>query len=662
MSDAILGLAPTEEPGIAAPAAGRSKSGRRWPQRLRCPPGQPWWVRPTLLVLLTLAALTYTWGIENFALEPFYGAAARSMSISWHNFIFGAFDPFGTISVDKLPGALWLQALSLRLFGFHLWAIALPQAIEGVLSVWVLYRALRRIAGPITGLVGAALLVAAPATALLNRGNISDSLLILLSTLALDSVLAAIVSERPRRLLLAGLWLGLAFQTKMVQAWLLFPGLLVAYLLAARGTLGARWRAVIAAGVVMVVVSLSWMTAVSLVPNHDRPYVDGTTNNSLFTQVFVYNGTTRLGIKAGSSNVARVVEPYGRSLSGHTLNGATSRIPAGWGRLFQGPFGRDVGWLLPLSLGCLVLLLVQTRGRPRGDPIRAATLLWGTELVVLVTFFSSGKYLNSYYTAALSPMIAVLVALGMRERWLTKSNSWAWRAGGGLAMAGTVALACALVPESAGLRPVLVGVVLILGVIAALALLLQRGDPGRSRRRGLVIAAVVLAVGFVPAATVADVTVAALGPFATPYQSPATNYQTQGIPEQFQALNTPFERLVDIFPEDDLVGVFYTSGLAAGDIMMTGHEFLPIGGFSGGAPEPTLGRIEQLARRGISLALVPLNASSDPRVGWIIHHCSKIYRAQHEGGATFQNYRCVPESHRAKGSLPVANSSVASSQ
>jgi 4-amino-4-deoxy-L-arabinose transferase-like glycosyltransferase len=181
-------------------------------------------VRPILLGLLTLAALTYSWGIDNFALEPFYGAAARSMSISWNNFAFGAVDPFGTITVDKLPGALWIQALSLRIFGFHLWAIALPQAIEGVLSVWVLYRALRRVSGPVTGLIGAALLVAAPATALLNRGNISDSLLILLSTLALDAVVAAIVDERPRRLLLAGLWLGLAFQTKMVQAWLLFRG------------------------------------------------------------------------------------------------------------------------------------------------------------------------------------------------------------------------------------------------------------------------------------------------------------------------------------------------------------------------------------------------------------------------------------------------------
>ncbi|HEY2215427.1 MAG TPA: hypothetical protein VGH31_10250, partial [Acidimicrobiales bacterium] len=201
--------------------------------------------------------------------------------------------------------------------------------------------------------------------------------------------------------------------------------------------------------------------------------------------------------------------------------------------------------------------------------------------------------------------------------------------------------------SSAGLHSILMGVALALGVVAGIAVLLWRGDPARSRRRGLIIGTVVLAIGFVPAASVADVTVAALGPFATPYQSPATNYQTQGIAEQFQARHTPFERLVDSFPQHQLVGLFYTSSTVAGDIMMTGHELLPIGGFSGGAPEPTVSRIEELARQGIPLVLVPLNASADPRVAWIIHHCSKIYAPIHQGGGLiFQNYRCASDETR----------------
>ncbi|HEY2263678.1 MAG TPA: glycosyltransferase family 39 protein [Streptosporangiaceae bacterium] len=121
------------------------------------------------------------------SVEPFYGAAARSMSESWHDFIFGAFDPPGTVTVDKLPGALWLQALSLRVFGFHIWVLVLPQVTEGVLTILVLYRAVGRLAGPAAGLTAAAMLAVTPVTVLLSRGNVSDSLLILLLVLAADA-------------------------------------------------------------------------------------------------------------------------------------------------------------------------------------------------------------------------------------------------------------------------------------------------------------------------------------------------------------------------------------------------------------------------------------------------------------------------------------------
>ena len=152
------------------------------------------------------------------SVESFYGAAARSMSESWHDFIFGAFDPAGTVTVDKLPGALWAQALSLRIFGFHIWALVLPQVVEGVLTVLVLYRAVRRLAGPAAGLTAAAVLAVTPITVLLSRGNVSDSLLILLLVLAADATSAALLTGSLRELLLAGVWVGLAFQAKMIQA------------------------------------------------------------------------------------------------------------------------------------------------------------------------------------------------------------------------------------------------------------------------------------------------------------------------------------------------------------------------------------------------------------------------------------------------------------
>ena len=129
-----MAVIPQTAPG---PAAGAPR-WRRFLTPWRSPADQPAWARPALLAIAAAAAVAYGWGMADASVESFYGAAARSMSESWHDFIFGAFDPAGTVTVDKLPGALWLQALSLRIFGFHIWALVLPQVVEGVLTVLVL--------------------------------------------------------------------------------------------------------------------------------------------------------------------------------------------------------------------------------------------------------------------------------------------------------------------------------------------------------------------------------------------------------------------------------------------------------------------------------------------------------------------------------------------
>ena len=200
----------------------------------RSPPDQPRWARPALLAVTALAATGYAWGIGNVNLEPFYGAAARSMSTSWHNFIFGAFDPWGHRHGGQAARArCGCRRLSLRLFGFHLWAIVLPQVLEGALTVLVLYRAVRRVAGAGAGLAAALVLAVSPVTILLNRGNISDSLLILLLVLAADATTKAFMTGKVGSLILAGVWVGLAFQAKMLQAWLIVPALFGVYLMAA---------------------------------------------------------------------------------------------------------------------------------------------------------------------------------------------------------------------------------------------------------------------------------------------------------------------------------------------------------------------------------------------------------------------------------------------
>ena len=399
-------------------AAGRwlaSPTRRPW-MLWRSPKDQPHWARPALLVVATLAGLSYSWGIGNFALEPFYGAAVRSMGSSWHDFAFGAVDPAGTVTLDKLPGAFWVQALFVRLLGFHYWVVALPQVLAGVLTVLVLYRAVRRLGGARAGIVAAAVFAASPAATLAMRGNVADPILVLLIVLAADATTAAITDGRPWLLLLAGVLIGLAFQVKMVQAWLVLPPLFLAYLVAAPPRLGRRAGHVVAAGAIAIVVSLSWMSVVAAIPANRRPYVDGTTNDSVFSQVFVYNGVSRIGLHIGAGTIVPANSPFLRALNSSNPETATLQGPSP-DKLFVGALGRDGGWLLALALVIALAVLVERRRAPRGDRQRAAVLLWGGWLVVLAAFFSSGRYINSYYLVALAPAIAALCGIGLSAVW-----------------------------------------------------------------------------------------------------------------------------------------------------------------------------------------------------------------------------------------------------
>ena len=311
-------------------------------------------------------------------IEIYYAAAARSMTTGLSNFFFGAFDPAGTVTVDKLPGAFWLQAISVGVFGAHRWALVLPQVIEGTLTVPVLYRTVRRLAGPVAGLAAAGLLAISPATIALNRGNVSDTLMILLVVLAADSIMSAVISGRWRPLLLAGVWVGLAFQAKMLEAWLVLPALCGCYLIAAAGGwLQRAWRCG-AMALLAVVVSLSWMSLVTIWPSGSRPYIDGSTDNSAFQQVFVYNGFGRLDQATPDQLVNRTIRL-----------GITIAPPPSWHRLLSGDLGRDTAWLLAAAVLALVAGLLARRREPRTDLVRAGLLLWGIWLVTLFAVFSA---------------------------------------------------------------------------------------------------------------------------------------------------------------------------------------------------------------------------------------------------------------------------------
>jgi 4-amino-4-deoxy-L-arabinose transferase-like glycosyltransferase len=278
---------------LSAPAPARPR--RRW-ELWRSPDDQPSWARPVLLGIAAVAALLYAWNITEAGLAPFYSVAVKSMSESWKAFFYGAFDPKATITIDKLAGSFLPQALSARIFGFSAWSLALPQVIEGVISVLVMYRVVRRWAGVTPGLVAAGLFTLTPIAASMFGHSMEDGALTMCLVLAADSYQRAISEARFRSLIWAGVWVGLGFQTKMMQAWMVLPALGIGYLVCAPVRLRRRLWQTGVAGVVMLAVSLSWIALYTFTPASDRPYVDGSTDNSAIAMVFGYNGLERFGI------------------------------------------------------------------------------------------------------------------------------------------------------------------------------------------------------------------------------------------------------------------------------------------------------------------------------------------------------------------------------
>ncbi len=604
----------------------------------RSPRDQPAWARPALIAIAAVAGLAYAWGMNGAALEAFYGAAARSMSTSWHDFFFGAFDPAGTVSVDKLPGALWPQALLLRIVGFHVWAVVLPQVIEGVITILVLYRAVRRLAGPLAGIVAAAVLATSPVTVALSRGNVADSLLILLLVLAADAASSALLSGRLRTLLLAGVWVGLAFQAKMMVAWLVLPALAAAYMLAAPARVRVRVAQLALAGVVTAVVSLSWMTVVSLVPAHARPYVDGTQNDSVFSQTFQYNGVARLerhSVFAGAGHPAAFLVHLSEASSA-----PTHRVPPSWHRLLSGVFGRDDGWLLPAALIAAVCVMVARRRAGRRDPLRASVVLWGGWLLTMATFFSAGGYPNSYYVAALSPATGALcgagVALARRSR-----NGVAAKTGLAAAVLCSAGYGIYLLRGGTGVPAWLVPVAAAAGALGAIAVLRSPDAhvPGASRRSVVVVAVACALV--LPGVASALMAIRGLGPFAAPYEPTSATLSraaarrlslldVQAMEELSSAYGTPITLVTD------------SSILAAPFILATGREVLPIGGFQGGVPAPSLSDLQRRIAAGEVRAFLVPTISDDPRIVWIHSHCKP--REPHGSGnssTSTELYECA---------------------
>jgi 4-amino-4-deoxy-L-arabinose transferase-like glycosyltransferase len=261
------------------------------------------------IVLITAAAATLRLlHVGQVPPDPFYDAAVRSMGLSWHNFLFGAFEPGGSVSIDKPPVDLWLQVVSVKLLGFNSTALKLPEALAGTVAVPLLWAAVRRIWSPASGLAAAIAIAVLPVEVITSRSDTMDAVMMALVVLAFLCVVRAGEGGRSAWLFAAAAALGLAFDVKLLESLVALPGLAVLAFMALPGSRRRRLLQMLAAGAVYVAVALAWLTATSLAPAHERPYAIGSTNGSAWNAAFVFNGTDRLGGKSPEPQ-ATVYEP-----------------------------------------------------------------------------------------------------------------------------------------------------------------------------------------------------------------------------------------------------------------------------------------------------------------------------------------------------------------
>ena len=443
------------------------------------------WVAVALLMLA--AAFVFFWNLtaSGYANE-FYSAAAQAGSKSWEAFLWGSLDAGNAITVDKPPASIWFTALSVRLLGLSSFAILLPQALMGVACTYLLYATVRRMWGNAAGIVTGIVFITTPVAALMFRFNNPDALLILLMLGAAACVLRGLELPadrhgncvRTRWYAVAGLLIGLGFLTKQFQVLLVLPGFGLAMLLLSPTPWPRRLLDAVVALSAMVVGAGWWVLLTVLVPSGSRPYFGGSQTDSFIELTFSYNGLGRLtGNETGS-----VIPGASEALSGGSQGGMWGET--GLFRLWTSDFGDQITWLAPIAFAGIVLgpakkgqayfgRFYQGKREHEVDPDtvtrirRAQIVICGAWLIVtwLVFSFMAGIF-HAYYTVALSPAIAVLVAicgaslLALRDR--------PWMPGiAGLLIAVTSAWDMALVLRSGSFAwlGVCVGVV---GVVAGL--------------------------------------------------------------------------------------------------------------------------------------------------------------------------------------------------
>lgn len=575
--------------------------------------------------LLLFMSIFYLWNLTiNGMANSYYAAAAQAASTSWTAWLFGSLDAANFVSVDKPPISMMIMGLFGRLFGFSSWSMLLPHALAGIATVALVYLVVRRWYGARAGLIAGAVMALTPAAALMFRFNNPDSFLTLFLTASACSFLRAFEGSRPVLWLsLAGLFTGFAFNTKMLQGLLLLPIMTIVYISFAPPKLVTSLWHLGVAGMVTIVSTLWWSILVWLTPAVNRPWVGSTSNNSIWSLIFGYNGFGRLlGNGGGPGGRTGGMMQMGAQTAGQTASPAAQAMtppigmmggsfgagghgggPGGVGfggetgvlRIFNESFGPNIAWLIPVALISAGLVIWLLRRAPRHNKERIGVLLWlGWLLMHIVIFSMTSGTIHPYYVVTMAPAVAALVGIGAPYIWqaYTRRTKVAWILP--LSIALTTILSIIMLGYS-NYWPWLMWLVMIAGGVATILTLLPLSQTKRLKQ---IILGLAITAGMAAPIVFSVSTVATAHSGSIPTAGPGASAMSNTNNESARAESTLVSFLLENRHGTTWLAAVNSANESAPIQLSSGQPVMAIGGFNGSDSTLTLSQFKQLVKQG----------------------------------------------------------------
>jgi 4-amino-4-deoxy-L-arabinose transferase-like glycosyltransferase len=572
----------------------------------------PWII--WLAGLSLYSGFSYLYNLASGQRSEFYAAIATSMSKSLSNFWWGAADPAGTITLDKIPGSYWFPAIFVKLFGFSTWSVNAPNAIASVVLVIVVAYAAREIGGRGAGLIAGAIAASTPILSAVARSNQPQSFLLLWLSVATLFGVKALKRNSFWHLFGAGAFIALAFHSYMLVAWAMWPALGIAYLFTKQKWVTKIWHLLVA-GLSSLLLSLVWIISVTLTPASARPYIGGSNTNSAWEMVFGYNGLGRFSDLTSGTSVATTVRGFTPPFSGE---------PSLF-RLLNSQLLPQIGWLVPATLVGIIVIFALKNFKP-------TAIFASLFFLVYAAMFSVVAGMHQFYTSALAIPMALVLAIAYST---ARESNRTW---GKIPVIATAVISAAYVGIQYSSYMLWAPVVqFLIGIVAVLMILLQV----KGKAKVLLPLAIAGSLVFSPAVWAADTVSypSSINPLAGPTNSmggfgagnggfgagkgglpqggtapSAGGGFSGGFPGGASANDN--KALISYLQKNRNGAKFlmatFTTMSAASYINATGDNVLPIGGFDGSDPSPTLKQIKTWVADG-DLQFVLEGGQAGPR-------------------------------------------------